>query len=106
MWKVAYVNHHILRRNITASAQWLEKLNLRLELGSVIGSDLFKHDEYIKSYLQDPEIPLITRIKIGLRYYVTADLILQLDDFKDHLQIDSFKDLKKWYTKRTERSPW
>ena len=73
---------------------------------TVISSDLFKHDEYIKSYLEQPDLPLISKIKIGLRYYVTADLILQLNDFKDHLQIESFKDLKKWYTRRTERSLW
>jgi len=65
-----------------------------LELETVISSDLFEHDDYIKSYFQDLEIPFSTKIKIGLRYYITADLIIQLDEFKNHLEINSFKDLK------------
>lgn len=68
-----------------------------LERVTVIGSNLSVHDEYIKSYLQAPEIPLTTKIKIGLRYYITADLILQPDGLKNYLEMDSFKDLKKWY---------
>ncbi len=47
-----------------------------MELGNVIDSDLFEHGDYIKTYLQNPEIPFITIIKIGFRYYITADLIL------------------------------
>lgn len=61
---------------------------LAWELGSVIGSDLFEHDDYIKSYLQQPDLPLITKIKIGLRYYITADLILQLEMLKNYLGIN------------------
>ncbi len=57
-----------------------------LELVTVMGSDLFDLDDYIKSYLLDPELPLIFKIKIGLRYWVTADLILQLNIFKDYLE--------------------
>lgn len=60
------------------------------ELVTVIGSDLFGQDDYIKRYLKDPDLPFITIIKIGLRYYVTADLILQLDELKTHLNIPSF----------------
>lgn len=66
------------------------------ELGNVMGSDLparrslgvggFGQDDYIKSYLQNPNIPFITVIKIRLRYYITADLILQLEDLKNHLK--------------------
>jgi hypothetical protein len=78
-----------------------------LELVTVIGSDLFSQDEYIKQYLLDPDIPLITAVKIGLRYYVSANLILQLNVFKDYLEkINPFlflevfgkqpKDGKKW----------
>ena len=63
-----------------------------LELVTVIGSDLFSQDEYIKEYLLDPDLPFISKVKIGLRYYVTADLILQLQVLKDHLGIPSFKD--------------
>ncbi len=57
-----------------------------MELVTVIGSDLFSQDEYIKQYLLDPDSRLITKIKIGLHYYVTADLILQLNVFKDYLE--------------------
>ncbi len=59
-----------------------------MELVTVIGSDLFSQDEYIKQYLLDPDSSLITKIKIGLRYYITAqpELILQLTVFKGHLE--------------------
>lgn len=45
----------------------------------VIGSDL-------KQYLLDPDLPLIFKVKIGLRYYITADLILQLNVFEEYLE--------------------
>jgi hypothetical protein len=78
-----------------------------MELVTVIGSDLFSQDEWIKPYLLDPDSPLITKVKIGLYYYVTADMILQLNVFKDYLEkinpflfFDVFgnyrKDSKKW----------
>ena len=57
-----------------------------MELVTVIGSDLFSQEDYIKSYLIDPELTLIAAIKISLRYYVTADVILQLNVFKDYLE--------------------
>ena len=67
-----------------------------LELVTVIGSDLFSQDEYIKQYLLDPNSSLITKIKIGLRYCITKqpDLILQLQILKDHLGIPTFKDFQ------------
>ncbi len=50
-----------------------------LELGSVLRSNLFGHDDYIKAYLQqNPYLPLISQIKIFLRYYITPELIMQL----------------------------
>ena len=55
-------------------------------LDSVIGSDLFSQDEYIKQYLLDTDIPFITAVKIGLRYYITPELIVQLSDFKNYLK--------------------
>lgn len=60
----------------------------RMELDTVIGSDLFSQDEYIKQYLLDPDLSLISKIKIGLRYYITAqpELILQLTVFKGYLE--------------------
>lgn len=59
-----------------------------MELDTVIGSDLFSQDEYIKQYLLDPDLSFISQIKIGLRYYITAqpDLILQLTIFKGYLK--------------------
>ena len=57
-----------------------------IELVTVIGSDLFSQDEWIKPYLLDPDIPLITKVKIGLYYYITADMILQLNVFEDYLE--------------------
>ena len=56
-----------------------------MERVTVIGSDLFSQDEYIKQYLLDPDLPLIFKVKIGLRYWITADLILQLNVFKGYL---------------------
>lgn len=89
---------------------WRRWNNLRtesfFERDTVIGSDLFGQDDYIKRYLEDPDLPFITVIKIGLRYYVTGDLILQLDELKNHLNILSFKDFSKWYTRATEWSLW
>jgi len=61
-----------------------------MELVTVIGSDLFSQDEYIKEYLLDRDLPLIFKVKIGLRYYITADLILQLNVFKDYLETVNF----------------
>jgi len=72
-----------------------------LELDTVIGSDLpvrnafsianaggFSQDEYIKQYLLDSELPVITRIKILLYYHISnqPDLILQLNVFRDYLE--------------------
>jgi len=54
-----------------------------MERVTVIGSDL-------KQYLLDPDLPLISKIKIGLHYWVTADLILQLQALKNHLGITTF----------------
>lgn len=74
-----------------------------LELVTVIGSDLFDLDDDIKQYLQDPTMPLITAIKIGLRYYITSDLILQLQVLKDHLNIESFEKISLYYPKSYNR---
>ena len=72
------------------SKLYLMKLqnHYRMELDTVISSDLFSQDEYIKRYLLDPDLSLISKIKIGLRYYITAqpELILQLTVFKGCLK--------------------
>ncbi len=74
-----------------------------MELDTVIGSDLFGQDEWIKQYLLDPDLPLIFKIKIGLRYWVTADMILQLQALKDHLNIESFEKISLYYPKSYNR---
>ena len=53
---------------------------------TVIGSDLFGQEDYIKRYLEGSDLPFITVIKIGLRYYILGDLILQLDELKNYLE--------------------
>lgn len=64
-----------------------------MELDTVVGSDLLSQNEYIKKYLLDPDLSLISKIKIGLRYYITADLILQLNALKEHLGVKDFMTL-------------
>lgn len=62
-----------------------------MELVTVISSDLFSQDEYIKQHLLDSELPLIFKVEIGLCYYITSDLILQLNILKEHFGITTFK---------------
>jgi hypothetical protein len=63
-----------------------------MELDTVIGSDLFSQDEYIKQYLLDPDLSFISKIKIGLRYYITAqpELILQLRILENYLKTANY----------------
>jgi hypothetical protein len=57
------------------------------ELVTVIGSDLFDLDDYIKSYLlEHSDMSFATAVNIILRYYVTTDVILQLNVFEDYLE--------------------
>jgi hypothetical protein len=80
-----------------------------MELVTVIGSDLFSQDEYIKQYLLDPDLPLIFKIKIGLRYYITAqpELILQLTVFKGYLEkINPFLFMEVFGKDRKDRKIW
>ena len=58
------------------------------ERDTVIGPDLISQDQYIKQYLLDPDLLLITKIIIGFRYNITAqpDLILQRTIFKGYLE--------------------
>jgi hypothetical protein len=79
------------------------------ELDTVIGSDLFGQDEYIKKYLLDPDSSLITKIKIGLRYYITAqpELILQLTVFKGYFEkINPFLFMEVFGKDRKDRKIW
>jgi len=80
-----------------------------IELVTVIGSDLFSQDEYIKQYLLDPDSSLITKIKIGLRYYITTqpELILQLTVFKGYLEkINPFLFMEVFGKDREDRKIW
>lgn len=63
----------------------------RMELVTVLSSNLFDLDEYIRIYLlEHPDISFGTAIKIILRYYTTPELILQLTEFKNHLKTVNF----------------
>lgn len=80
-----------------------------MELDTVIGSDLFSQDEYIKQYLLDPDLSLIFKIKIGLRYYITAqpELILQLTVFKGYLkEINPFLYMEIFGKDRKDSKIW
>lgn len=58
-----------------------------LELGTVLSSDLFDLDDYIKSYLlEHSDMSFATAVKIVLRYYITPELIVQLSEFENHLK--------------------
>ena len=71
-----------------------------MELETVLRSNLFSQDDYIKRYLEGPELPFITVIKIGLRYYILGDLILQLQTLKEYLGVQSFE---KYYLFKAKR---
>ncbi len=76
---------HLLKTGLSQIYK-LITVSIFFELVTVIGSNLFDLDDDIKQYLQDPTLPLIFKIKIGLRYYVTADVILQLNVFEEYLE--------------------
>lgn len=72
-----------------------------MELVTVINSNLFNLDEYIRIYLLDhPDISFSIAIKITLRYYTTPELILQLTEFKNHLKSVDFCLFQKVFGKR------
>jgi len=74
--KVYIMNGNIIMRD-----------KLFLELETAIGSNHFDLDENIKSYLlEHSDMSFASAVKIILRYYVTADVILQPNTFKDHLE--------------------
>ena len=91
----------MIRENVT----FLKKQNSRIEnnfcyeLDTVISSNLFGLDEYIKQYLLQPDLPYISFIKIGLRYYITPELIVQLNELKEYLNIPSYEVFYKCYTR-------
>jgi hypothetical protein len=62
-----------------------------LELGTVLSSNLFGLDGYIKKYLQThPELSFGSQLYIVLRELITSDLILQLKEFMSHMDIITF----------------
>lgn len=59
-----------------------------LELETVLSSNLFGLDDYIKEYLESrSELPIGTQLKIILRELLTHDIIVQLKEFNLHLGI-------------------
>jgi hypothetical protein len=71
-----------------------------MELVTVIGSNHFGLDEYIKQYLLQPDLPFISFVKIGLRYYITPELIVQLTEFKNHLKTVDFYLFQEVFNKK------
>lgn len=62
-----------------------------MERETVISSNLFGLDDYIKEYLKShPNLPIGTQLKIILRDLITDDLILQLNELMGHMGIVSF----------------
>ena len=62
-----------------------------MELETVLRSNLFSLDDYIKEYLEShPELPIGTQLKIILRELLTHDIIVQLKKFMSHMGIVSF----------------
>ncbi|PIQ73153.1 hypothetical protein COV58_04025 [Candidatus Roizmanbacteria bacterium CG11_big_fil_rev_8_21_14_0_20_36_8] len=76
-----------------------------MELVTVIGSDLFDLDDYIKSYLlEHSDMSFETTVKIIIRYYVKADVILQLNVFEDYPEkINPFMFLEVFGRRRNDR---
>ncbi len=62
-----------------------------LELVTVIGSGSLDKDEYIKRYLRVPHTLLTTAVKIELRYFISADSILQLGGLRECLNTPSYE---------------
>lgn len=78
--------------SLRSSAKYYRvELFRHLELVTVLSSNLFGLDDYIRTYLlEHPDISFSTAIKIILRYYTTTELIVQLVDFKNHLKSVDF----------------
>ena len=76
-----------------------------MELVTVLCSNHFSLDEYIKQYLLQPDLPFISFIKIGLRYYILGDLILQLDELKNHLKNVDFCLFQEVFGKFKQHKP-
>lgn len=72
---------------------------------TVVGSNHFGLDEYIRQYLLQPDLPFISFIKIGLRYYITPELIVQLTEFKNHLKSVDFCLFQKVFGKKRAWHP-
>lgn len=66
-------------------------MSISFERESVIGSDLFEPDDYIKQYpKENPDLPLHSVIKIIFRYCITPRLIAEMEEFKLHLRDVNF----------------
>lgn len=68
------------------------------ERETVLSSNLFGLDDYIKEYLKDhPELPFGSQLYIILRELITSDIIVQLNELKNHLSIVTFYALTNFY---------
>ena len=62
-----------------------------IERVTVLSSNLFSLDDYIKEYLEShPELSIGTQLKIILRELLTHDIIVQLREFMSYMGIVSF----------------
>jgi len=62
-----------------------------MEQVTVLCSNLFEHDEYIKTYLKEnPDLPIHSVIKITFRYCITTRLVAEMEEFKLHPQDVNF----------------
>lgn len=65
--------------------------SVHLEGVTILTSNLFSLDDYIKEYLEShPKLPIGTQLKIILRELLTHDIIVQLQEFMSHMGIVSF----------------
>lgn len=75
-----------------------------MERGSVIGSDLFEPDDYIKQYLQENlDLPLSSVIKIVFSYCIAPRLVAEMDKFKTHLKDINFFMFQETFGRIKER---
>ena len=62
-----------------------------MALVTVLRSNLFEHDDYIKLYLKEnPDLPLSSVIKIVFSYCITPSLVAEMEELKTYLKAINF----------------
>jgi len=68
---------------------------------TVLSSNLFEHDDYIKSYLlNQSDMTFPTAVKNIFRSSITPELILQLTEFKNHPKSVDFCSFQEVFGKK------